>query len=349
MKEIFVSYKRENKESVIRIVNELRSKSGLDFWVDLTGIESGDWFENTIIKAINNCNIFVFMLSKESIQTPDIGESWTQREVKFALRKGKRIIPVSIDGTTVNDCDWLCFNCSGLNAIDYSIGYQREKLIKDLVKWNDRNEKAYNLQISMSIDEFDEIITKPRGGNKNAPFVFAVEDKFHIRRETIVTGCIEQGIVRVGDTFMLQHQGAEKNVIITGIEKFRNFWDEAEAGENVGLLLKGINKEDVDRGDIIYSDKTFLQTKEVKCDIYLLSKDECSNIFVPYDLYKGDCLQICLRTKDVTGSIKDCTSRLLPGGYLAVQLQLSDWISVKRHDVFAIRKNNTTIGLGVIQ
>lgn len=66
MKEIFVSYKRENKESVIRIVNELRSKSGLDFWVDLTGIESGDWFENTIIKAINNCNIFVFMLSLKS-------------------------------------------------------------------------------------------------------------------------------------------------------------------------------------------------------------------------------------------------------------------------------------------
>lgn len=131
-KRIFISYKRTDSKKVCQIVDEIKERTQQDIWIDLKGIESGDWFQNTIIRAINECEIVIFMLSKDSIVVPEKGESWTQREVGFALRKGKRLIIVSIDGTSVYDCDWLSFICGGLDSTDIKDEIQKERMLETI-------------------------------------------------------------------------------------------------------------------------------------------------------------------------------------------------------------------------
>lgn len=133
---IFISYRRVDKDVVFPIVNEIEKHTGIKCWVDLSGIESGDYFENTIINAINNCEILLFMLSRESIKVPKRGKSWTQKEVDYALNRGKRVVPISIDGTLIDDCDWLAFNCSGIDGCLYNDRTQREKMFRSLSKLN---------------------------------------------------------------------------------------------------------------------------------------------------------------------------------------------------------------------
>ncbi len=141
---IFISYKRIDKKKVLPIVEEIRKKTGINCWIDMEGIESGDQFERIIIRAIKGCDILVFMMSRNSIAPiidtktglPDYDtQSWIEREVKFALDKKKRVIPISIDGTMVSDCDWLAFNCNGIDCIDYSNQDQRDKFFRDITRW----------------------------------------------------------------------------------------------------------------------------------------------------------------------------------------------------------------------
>lgn len=148
---IFISYKRIDKEKVLPIVEEINQRTGASCWIDLEGIESGDQFERVIIRAIKECEILVFMMTTNSIaplMDPKTGQpdystpSWTEREVKFALDRKKRVIPLSIDGTMVSDCDWLAFNCSGIDSIDYSNKDQREKFFRNLSKWLKKKDAA---------------------------------------------------------------------------------------------------------------------------------------------------------------------------------------------------------------
>lgn len=145
-KKIFISYKRKDKDIVFPIVDEIRNKIGVNCWIDMEGIESGDQFQNVIINAIEEADIVAFILSVNFI-APYIDEktgqvdlkkqTFTEREVMYALRHNKRLIPISIDNTTVYDCKWLEFNCSGLDCIDWNDINQRNKLYQNLQKWLD--------------------------------------------------------------------------------------------------------------------------------------------------------------------------------------------------------------------
>lgn len=142
--DIFISYSRVDKVKVFSIVNNIKQNTGLDFWIDLDGIESGDAFEHKIINAINNCEVVLFMMSKKSV-SPYIDEvtgkpdyerqTWTEKEIKYAISKKKRVVLISIDGTTATECDWLAFNCSGLDMIDYRNADQQQKLVDNLMHW----------------------------------------------------------------------------------------------------------------------------------------------------------------------------------------------------------------------
>lgn len=144
MAKIFISYKRQDKDVVSSIVEEIRQKTGVDCWIDLEGIESGDQFQNVIIDAIDNADIVVFMLSKNFIapykdeRTGQINlkkQTFPEKEVMYALRHNKRLIPVSIDRTALTDCKWLDFNCSGLDSIDWSKPEQKSKFFSNLRMW----------------------------------------------------------------------------------------------------------------------------------------------------------------------------------------------------------------------
>lgn len=144
MHRIFISYKRVDKEIVYPIVEEIKHKTGVNCWIDLEGIESGDQFQNVIIDAIDNSDIVIFMLSKNFIApyrneiTGEIDlkkQTFPEKEVMYALRHKKRLIPISIDGTTVYDCKWLEFNCSGLDCINWVVKEQQSKLLNNLSDW----------------------------------------------------------------------------------------------------------------------------------------------------------------------------------------------------------------------
>ena len=144
MHRIFISYKRVDKDKVFPIVEEIKQKTGVDCWIDLEGIESGDQFQNVIIEAIDRADIVIFMLSKNFIAPYRDGktgkidlkkQTFPEKEVMYALAEGKRLIPLSIDGTTVNDCKWLKFNCAGLDCIDWGDAKLKNKLLRNLIKW----------------------------------------------------------------------------------------------------------------------------------------------------------------------------------------------------------------------
>lgn len=144
MAQIFVSYKRHDKDIVFPIVENIKRNTGVDCWIDVEGIESGDQFQNVIIDAIDNSDIVIFMLSKNFI-APYVDETtgevdlkkqtFPEKEVMYALRHGKRLVPISIDGTSVYDCKWLEFNCSGLDYVTWNDIAQRNKLMTNLRQW----------------------------------------------------------------------------------------------------------------------------------------------------------------------------------------------------------------------
>ena len=141
MTKIFISYKRLDKDKVFPIVREIKNNTGIDCWIDLVGIESGDQFQNVIISAIDNSDIVIFMLTKnfiapyKDVKTGKIDltkQTFPEKEVMYALRHNKRLIPISIDGTYVYDCKWLDFNCSGLDCIDWNVEESKQKLLNNL-------------------------------------------------------------------------------------------------------------------------------------------------------------------------------------------------------------------------
>lgn len=154
MSKIFISYKQKDKDTVLPIVKAIKQETGMDCWIDLEGIEGGDLFQNVIIDAIDQADIVVAMLSQNFIAPYRDGKTgkpnprkptYTQKEVMYALSEDKRIVPLSIDGTTVNDCKWLKFNCSGLDSILWSDKAQREKLLANMRRWHSEDAPRIDL------------------------------------------------------------------------------------------------------------------------------------------------------------------------------------------------------------
>lgn len=147
MPQIFISYKRLDKEQVFPICEEIENKTGVNCWIDLNGVEIGDYFQRNIIGAIKKADIVFAMLTKNYIAPcvkEDTGEidfdreTFPEKEIMYALRHNKRVVIISVDGTMVFDCDWLDFNCGGMDFIDWRNSSHRDKLIKNIIKWFDK-------------------------------------------------------------------------------------------------------------------------------------------------------------------------------------------------------------------
>ena len=130
---IFISYKRKDKEKVLRIKDDIERKTGNNCWIDIDGIESDAQFANVIIKAINNAQVFLFMYSHAHSEIEDYDTDWTVREINFAQKKRKRIVFVNIDGSPLTDWFELMFGTK--QQIEASSKRLMEKLCKDLTSW----------------------------------------------------------------------------------------------------------------------------------------------------------------------------------------------------------------------
>jgi elongation factor Tu len=187
----------------------------------------------------------------------------------------------------------------------------------------------------------------PRAVDK--PFLMPVEDVFSITgRGTVATGRIETGIVKVGDEVQLEGLGAEgKKSVVTGVEMFRKILDEGEAGDNVGLLLRGIDKDEVKRGMVITHPGAVHPYSEFKASVYILKKEEGGRHTPFHNHYRP---QFYIRTMDVTGEITlpEGTEMVMPGDNVEIQVKLIYPVACSEGLRFAIREGGRTVGSGQI-
>ena len=187
----------------------------------------------------------------------------------------------------------------------------------------------------------------PRAVDK--PFLMPVEDVFSITgRGTVATGRIETGLVKVGDEVQLIGLGAEgKKSVVTGVEMFRKLLDQGEAGDNVGLLLRGIDKDEVRRGMVITHPGVVKPHSEFKASVYILKKEEGGRHTPFHNHYRP---QFYIRTMDVTGEITlpEGTEMVMPGDNLEIQVKLIYPVACSEGLRFAIREGGRTVGSGQI-
>ena len=193
----------------------------------------------------------------------------------------------------------------------------------------------------------DESIPEPKR-DIDRPFLMPVEDVFSIQgRGTVVTGRIERGIIKVGEEVEIIGLGDTKKTTITGVEMFRKLLDEGRAGDNVGLLLRSLKREEVERGQVLAKPGSITPHTKFKGEIYILTKEEGGR-HTPF--FKGYRPQFYFRTTDVTGSIElpAGVEMVMPGDNISVTVELITPIAMDKELRFAIREGGRTVGAGVV-
>ncbi|MBR4621344.1 MAG: elongation factor Tu [Salinivirgaceae bacterium] len=197
------------------------------------------------------------------------------------------------------------------------------------------------------MDAVDEYIPLPvRDVDK--PFLMPVEDVFSITgRGTVATGRSETGVIHVGDEVQILGLGEDKKSTVTGVEMFRKLLDEGQAGDNVGLLLRGIDKDEVKRGMVIAKPGQVTPHKKFQAEVYILKKEEGGRHTPFHDKYRP---QFYIRTLDVTGEIKlpEGTEMVMPGDNLTITVELITAVACNEGLRFAIREGGRTVGAGQI-
>ncbi|MDW7998308.1 MAG: EF-Tu/IF-2/RF-3 family GTPase, partial [Thermodesulfovibrio sp.] len=204
------------------------------------------------------------------------------------------------------------------------------------------------VSIMRLMEALDKHIPEPKR-EVDKPFLMAVEDVFSITgRGTVATGRVERGRIKVGEGVEIIGFGKVYESVATGLEMFRKVLDEAIAGDNIGMLLRGIEKDQVERGMVIAAPKTVTPHKKFKAEIYVLTKDEGGR-HTPF--FKGYKPQFYFRTTDVTGTIVELKSgveMVMPGDHTEITVELITPIAMEKGLWFAIREGGCTIGAGVV-
>jgi elongation factor Tu len=197
------------------------------------------------------------------------------------------------------------------------------------------------------LNALDSYIPQPKR-EVDKPFLMPVEDVFSITgRGTVATGRIERGKVEVGEEVQLVGFNAEKKTTVTGVEMFRKLLDDGQAGDNVGLLLRGIEKNDVERGMVLAKPGSITPHTEFNAEVYVLTKEEGGR-HTPF--FKGYRPQFYFRTTDVTGSVElpEGVEMVMPGDNIQMHITLIIPIAMEEGLRFAIREGGRTVGAGVV-
>ncbi|GGE20995.1 elongation factor Tu [Marinithermofilum abyssi] len=201
------------------------------------------------------------------------------------------------------------------------------------------------LELMRAVDEY---IPAPER-DKDKPFLMPIEDVFTITgRGTVATGRVERGILKVSDEVeIIGLEEETKKTVVTGVEMFRKLMDEAEAGDNIGALLRGVNRDEVQRGQVLAKPGTVKPHTKFKAQVYILSKEEGGR-HTPF--FNGYRPQFYFRTTDVTGVIKlpEGTEMVMPGDNVEMEVELIAPIAIEDGTRFAIREGGRTVGAGAV-
>jgi elongation factor Tu len=190
------------------------------------------------------------------------------------------------------------------------------------------------------------IPTPPRPVDK--PFLMPIEDIFSITgRGTVVTGRVERGVVRVGEEVEIVGFRDTRKTVVTGVEMFRKLLDEGQAGDNIGALLRGVDKDEVERGQVLAKPGSITPHKRFKAEVYVLTKEEGGR-HTPF--FNGYRPQFYFRTTDVTGvvTLPGGVEMVMPGDNITTAIELITPVAMERELRFAIREGGRTVGAGVV-
>jgi elongation factor Tu len=208
-------------------------------------------------------------------------------------------------------------------------------------------ESEWGRKVTELLEALDTYIPVPKR-EVDKPFLMPVEDVFSITgRGTVATGRIERGVVKVGDEVELVGFGSDKRTVVTGVEMFRKLLDEGQAGDNVGLLLRGIGKDEVERGMVLARPGSITPHTHYLAEVYVLTKEEGGR-HTPF--FNGYRPQFYFRTTDVTGTVKlpEGTEMVMPGDNIQMEIELITPIAMDEGLRFAIREGGRTVGAGVV-
>ena len=216
-----------------------------------------------------------------------------------------------------------------LESTNEDTGAEEYKSIEELLK---------------AIDEY--VPTPERDTDK--PFLMPVEDVFSISgRGTVVTGRVERGIIKVGEEVEIVGLGETRKTVVTGVEMFRKLLDEGRAGDNIGALLRGTAKDEVERGMVLAKPGSITPHKKFKAEVYVLTKEEGGR-HTPF--FNGYRPQFYFRTTDVTGVAKlpEGVEMVMPGDNVTMEIELISLIAMEKELRFAVREGGRTVGAGVV-
>ena len=270
-----------------------------------------------LAKQVNVPSILVFMNKCDQVDDPELLEL-----VEMELRELLNEYKFPGDDTPI-------IQGSALNALNSDGSGDDAQPIFDLM------------------DQVDQFIPTPERA-VDKPFLMPVEDIFSITgRGTVATGRIESGIVKVGENLDVVGMGSDIKTVCTGVEMFRKILDEGEAGDNAGLLLRGVEKDDISRGMVLAKPGSITPHTKFKAEIYVLKKEEGGR-HTPF--FNGYRPQFYFRTTDVTGSIvlPEGSEMVMPGDNVNLDVELITPIAMEKELRFAIREGGHTVGAGVV-
>src|SRR5580692_4329208 len=211
----------------------------------------------------------------------------------------------------------------------------------------DKNPELGSEAIKKLMDAVDAYIPDPKR-DVDKDFLMAVEDVFLITgRGTVATGRVERGRVKVGDNVEIVGIKPTKDSVVTGVEMFRKLLDDAQAGDNIGALLRGVEKKDIERGQVLAKPKSITPHKKFKAEVYVLTKEEGGRHTPFFNGYKP---QFFFRTTDVTGSVQlpQGVEMCMPGDNITMDIELIVPVAMEKELRFAIREGGHTVGAGVV-
>ena len=268
-----------------------------------------------LAKQVNVPSIVVFMNKCDQVDDPELLEL-----VEMELRELLTEYGFPGDDTPI-------IQGSGLKALEGDADAQAK--VKELM------------------DSVDSFIPEPKRA-VDKPFLMPVEDVFSITgRGTVATGRIESGVIKVGEEMDIVGMGSDMKTTCTGVEMFRKLLDQGEAGDNAGLLLRGIEKEQIKRGMVLAKPGSITPHKKFKAEIYVLKKEEGGR-HTPF--FKGYRPQFYVRTTDVTGAVElpEGVEMVMPGDNIDMTVELISPIAMEDGMNFAIREGGRTVGSGVV-
>jgi elongation factor Tu len=216
-----------------------------------------------------------------------------------------------------------------------------------LMALEDKNAEQGEQSILKLMEEVDRYIPQPVR-DKDKPFLMPIEDVFSISgRGTVVTGRVERGIVKVGEEIEIVGLKATTKTVVTGVEMFRKLLDQGEAGDNIGALLRGVGREDVERGQVLAKPGSITPHTNFEAEAYILTKEEGGRHTPFFTNYRP---QFYFRTTDVTGvvSLPEGTEMVMPGDNARMTVELIQPIAMDEGLRFAIREGGRTVGAGVV-